>query len=166
MISHYMKLLTEVFNPPIYVFQTAPAGIHCEKLTDPDKTAFKRQRYLITGGSQCTCMAWMKSKDSPKMCKHLQMLNGDYSWVKGGGVGPDYMKRMLEDLVRTSADALPLSSKAWELVAAEVPDTAIQCISLPILDKMTKPFDKIAATRTFMDKKEMMVELFYDVKNG
>jgi hypothetical protein len=161
MLTHYFKLLTAIFEPPIYVIYEGMAGTYCDKLTEPKGSSYKRTRYLITGSDQCTCMQWMKS-DEPRTCKHLKMLAGDYTWIPTK-TGRDYVAKIIEELTEHCDKALPESARYWlsTLKYEDLPDTGVTAISLGIHEELNRPFKKIVATKRFADKKLIMVEFNY-----
>lgn len=80
---------------PVYLEHKA-GDWHLDRYKGPG--GGQRARYLFTydaGRVRCSCLGWMKYGD----CKHLRALRADWSWVKDGGVVPEYVQAYLPELV-------------------------------------------------------------------
>jgi hypothetical protein len=98
--------LQSIIDFPAWVFSRGKASIYCDKITETP-SGLTRKRYLVTAGSQCTCMSFMKVGS----CKHLSMLKSDYAWTKSSVSGEQAAEEARE-LVKKVKPEFP-TSDSW-----------------------------------------------------
>lgn len=157
MTANNFEKIAQVFQPPIYTFREAEVGIICDKFEDPEKFEFKRKRYIITNENQCTCLGFMKFND----CKHLQMLRGNFDWIKRG-VSGTILKDVVSDLIKHLKDTLPESASQWENIELGESITEVKGVELIIKDQTKKKANRIIGVKTFFNNSQLAVSFLFD----
>ena len=156
LITFQFERILAALDAPIYVFRQEPVGLVCDKLFNPKDNKFDRIRYVITGGRQCTCMSFMKSKD----CKHLKMLRGDYDWV-GDGVPSSKAVETVAGLVDQVLETLPESAKDWDTTINEdALSEQIRCVELSIKDNTKRKAERVVSIKKFPELKQKLALVF------
>jgi len=152
----------EVMDFPVYVFQKATLGFTCDRVTPcPDRPRnFKRVRYVLTGGQQCTCLGFTKGYT----CKHIQMLKGVDDWIKSG-VSTERATHEADRLTEFCKDMFPDSSEKWtgkgmasNTAPVSLPDL-IKSITLDVTVDKDSPFHMLVSRKDFGEFGDMGITL-------
>jgi len=117
-------------------------------------------RHLFTregAKPRCSCMGWMRFGD----CRHLKMLRDDWSWMKEGGVVPDYVRAYLPDLEELSpgiAERFERRLATDAEVLGTVPEYIMQ-LSMLLPEAVPREIRMIVAVHTFADGRQLAVRL-------
>ena len=85
MIEKKLTELVKFLDFPIYIYHKATGyeAYEIDRISFEGESGFRRNKYLITGETQCSCMSWMKTRK----CKHLRWLNGAFTNLTGCSMG-------------------------------------------------------------------------------
>lgn len=153
MIEKKLSELLKFLDFPIYIYHKATGyeAYEIDRITFEGEAGFRRNKYLITGDNQCSCMSWMKTKQ----CKHLKWLNGDFGKLTGCSI--DTALEETNRIIENCGEVFPKSREKWWLNAEEYDDT----INALVL-RFTEPLDMsfLVSIRTFEEIQLGVVFIF------
>jgi hypothetical protein len=120
MDAKFLDELKSTFEFPIYVVTRRDDSpqLLVDKMTLVDGKVSRPSRRFVLPGVQCSCLGWMKFKE----CRHLKMVEGDYSFVEPGvpaSYAVDEAERLVEAVGRKH---FPGSVSGWRVNVDTIPE--------------------------------------------